>query len=246
MLEKVLEGYTPEKKARDRINLYVFYVMRALSLRMTPLFLKFKVSANQVSGIGIVVGIVGALFIAIGNYWVVIVGLILMQLWLLLDCVDGNIARFRHKFTSLGAFLEDLASGLFPPLLFSSVGVAASKMPGYVPFSVHIPASVFMVLGILSSLTVTLRKLVLRNYQIIYWGGQEQKNAIFFGSGVLAVLYRIAQNIFCMSSFIHIVLLLAAIFELLGLFTIVYFMANTLGMFLNIIQMVRKAISLHV
>lgn len=245
MLKEILNTYTPEKQLKDKTTLYVYYVLRRFSFWLTPLFMRLNISANTVSGMGIGVVVVAAALIAVGEYWAVIVGALLMQLWLLLDCTDGNIARCQKTFTLLGRFLEDIADCLVPALLFSSVGMAAARMPGYIPFGVQISSSIFVVLGVLSSFAVIFRKLIFRNFQIVFWEGKEEKNISFFNVGMLRTVYRMGQNLLGVYSFIHIVILLAAIFNLLGLFTIVYFIMNTAGTLVNVLQMIRKAVSLN-
>ena len=242
VLKEVLKNYTPEKRAKDKTTLYVYYVLRRLSFWITPLFLKCNISANQVSVLAIVTAILAAILIALGNYPILIAGVILMQFWLVLDCADGNIARYRNTFTRSGRFLEDIEDCLVTALLFSSIGIAASKMPGYIPFITKIYSYHFVILGILSSFVVIFRKLIFRNFQIIFWEGKEEKNINFFNTDMLRTIYKMGQNLLGIYSFIHIVILLSAVFNLLGLFTIVYFVINTAGMLFNTFQMIRKAV----
>lgn len=244
MLEQVVKTYTAEKKEKDKTTLWVYYALRRISFLLTPVFLKLNISANQVSVLSIIAAVSGAVLIMVGDYPIVIVGALVMHFWLILDCVDGNVARYRGTFTRLGLFLEDTADCLVPALLFSSIGIAASKEPGYIPPVVNLLPYHFVILGTWSSFVVIFRKLIFRNFQITFWAGKEQKNRLFFDSPLFYIVYKAGQELFGIYSFIHIVILLAAIFKLLGMFTLIYFLANTTGMLLNVFKMLRKATQL--
>ena len=66
-------------------NLWGRFVLREISYFSVWLFLKLGVSANLVTGVGFLIGFVGCLFIAFGNYSLMIVGAVMVNLWGLLD-----------------------------------------------------------------------------------------------------------------------------------------------------------------
>ncbi len=88
------------------------HIFRKLSIYFTKLFLITKISANQVTFLGLLVGIIAAVFLTFGNpiYW--IAAALLLYLFLILDLVDGEIARYNKTASVRGAFWDTI-SGLF-------------------------------------------------------------------------------------------------------------------------------------
>jgi Family of unknown function (DUF5941)/CDP-alcohol phosphatidyltransferase len=84
-------------------------VIRRLSRRMTPLALRRGLTPNQITVISFVVGLAAAGCFAAGDKAAGVgglVGALLLQLSLVVDCVDGEVARFTRTFTPLGAWLD--------------------------------------------------------------------------------------------------------------------------------------------
>ena len=89
------EGRDPGA-ARDFRNAYAV-VIRKLSIRITWLLLHTRMSANTVTIIGILIGVAGALMLASNRFWVLVGGLVLLQLSFVVDFSDGEIARYRAQ-----------------------------------------------------------------------------------------------------------------------------------------------------
>jgi Family of unknown function (DUF5941)/CDP-alcohol phosphatidyltransferase len=84
-------------------------VIRRLSRRLTPLALRRGLTPNQITVISFVVGLAAAGCFAAGDRAAGVgglVGALLLQLSLVVDCVDGEVARFTRTFTPLGAWLD--------------------------------------------------------------------------------------------------------------------------------------------
>lgn len=81
---------------RDVSNIYMRYVCRPVSIQITRLLIPTSVSADQVSAVMILVGVVAAAMFFCGNDFLFFTGLVFFQLWYVLDCVDGEVARYRN------------------------------------------------------------------------------------------------------------------------------------------------------
>jgi phosphatidylglycerophosphate synthase len=92
------------------------FLRLALALGLTP---------NQVTVIGILLGVAGAILFASGQYLTTALGAVLLQLALLTDWIDGDIARLRKLNSLKGAFLDKIMFDTVIPLLFFSIGVGA-------------------------------------------------------------------------------------------------------------------------
>src|SRR3989338_4585087 len=81
------------RKKKDDEQFYAWYVMRKVSIYVTKLLLPTSVTPNQVTVLSITAGMLGGLFYCFGNDFGFVMGGVMLQLWYLLDCVDGEIAR---------------------------------------------------------------------------------------------------------------------------------------------------------
>jgi len=85
---------------------YSTFVVRKLSKPLSALAIKARLSPNLVTVISFIVGMAAALSFAQGTRWALILGALLLQLSLILDCVDGEVARATHRFSVIGAWLD--------------------------------------------------------------------------------------------------------------------------------------------
>ncbi|MFA6600699.1 MAG: hypothetical protein WCU74_06800 [Candidatus Omnitrophota bacterium] len=81
---------------RDVSNVYMRYVCRPVSIRITRLLIPTAVTADQVSAVMILTGVLAAAMFLTGIPFLFYLGIALFQLWYVLDCVDGEVARYRN------------------------------------------------------------------------------------------------------------------------------------------------------
>jgi phosphatidylglycerophosphate synthase len=100
--------------------------MRRISVHFTRLLIPTRVTPDQLTaGMG-VAGIAAALVVTIPALWAALVGFLLLQVQLLLDCSDGELARWRGpKGGALGVYLDGLSHWTTDALLLVAVGVRA-------------------------------------------------------------------------------------------------------------------------
>lgn len=81
-------------------------VTRKISIYITYLMIKLKLTPNQITFLTLIIGIVGGIFIATGDeiYW--LLGFLLLYFSVILDAVDGELARFYNKVSELGRYLD--------------------------------------------------------------------------------------------------------------------------------------------
>ncbi len=111
--ERELAGYDEDRarldaavKANDGffttffVSSYSRYVARAAArMRFTP---------NQITVLSMLVGVLAALGFAKGERWSLIAGAALLQVAFMLDCVDGQLARYTRNFSRFGAWLDSV------------------------------------------------------------------------------------------------------------------------------------------
>jgi len=95
-------------KLANRANdgfLSVFFLRRVSKL-LTWAAVKIGATPNQVTIASFSIGLYAAFLFAQGDTWSLIGGAILLQVSIIVDCVDGEIARYTRKFSELGAWLD--------------------------------------------------------------------------------------------------------------------------------------------
>lgn len=80
---------------KDVSNVYMRYVSRAASIYVTRWLIPTRVTADQVSFAMIVTGVIGGLVLLSPNTLMAFLGCLVLQLWYVLDCADGEVARYR-------------------------------------------------------------------------------------------------------------------------------------------------------
>ena len=145
--------------------------MRKLSFYITWLFIKMGISADGATYLSISVGLLGCVLLAIGHYPTLVGGAILINIWYLLDCVNGNIARYQRVVSDYGEFVDDTSGYLMYALVFTGLGIgiyrhtdnslaAMLSLLSNGSFSAHIDKGFFLMAGSAAALSFTLRKVV--------------------------------------------------------------------------------------
>lgn len=129
--EAAVAAVSPERIARLQANrvddgFYSTFVVRKLSKPMTAVALKLGMSPNSITLISFAVGLLAAGSFALGDRWALVVGAILLQLSLIIDCVDGEVARATRRFSSLGAWLDASTDRVKEYLAYAGLAAGAA------------------------------------------------------------------------------------------------------------------------
>ena len=82
---------------------------RHLSLPITWLLRRTKVTPNQVTVVAFLCALAGGLVLAQGGYRAGVAGLLLVEAGSIIDGIDGELARLRFQFSRLGQWLDTVA-----------------------------------------------------------------------------------------------------------------------------------------
>jgi phosphatidylglycerophosphate synthase len=99
--------------------------MRRLSPYLTRLVLPTPLTASGVTALMSPAGLLGALSFTFAGIWPAVLGVLLVQLQLLLDCSDGEVARWRKQFSPAGVYLDQLAHYSTEAAIPAAIGVRA-------------------------------------------------------------------------------------------------------------------------
>ena len=102
---------------------YGEYFVNHFSIYLSYFLWKVGISANAVTIAMGAAGLIGSVCMVFDRLWLTIAGAILWQLWFVLDCVDGEVARLSHRTSLLGVYLDRLTHIFVNPTLSLSFGV---------------------------------------------------------------------------------------------------------------------------
>nr|MBA3622014.1 CDP-alcohol phosphatidyltransferase family protein [Euzebyales bacterium] len=99
--------------------------MRRLSLHATRFLVGTPVSANTLTGLMILVGLAAAAVATVPTLWAALLTVIGIQAYLLLDCSDGEVARWRGTTGPVGVYLDRLGHYVVEAALIAAIGLRA-------------------------------------------------------------------------------------------------------------------------
>ncbi|MFI1864096.1 CDP-alcohol phosphatidyltransferase family protein [Streptomyces jumonjinensis] len=104
--------------------------MREISLHVDPYLVNTRITPNQLTYLMIVVGIIGGAALLIPGLTGAILAAVLFQIYLLLDCVDGEVARWRGQTSITGVYLDRVGHYLCEAALLIGFGVRGADVFG--------------------------------------------------------------------------------------------------------------------
>ena len=151
-----LRAVTQPPEVRHRANAEHWTAslyLRDLSPYLTWLLLKTSISANGVTGLMILVGWSTAAALLVPGIAGAALALVLGQLQMLVDCCDGEVARWRNTSSPAGVFLDKVGHYTTEALIPIALGIRAAGYPFGVPEDF-----VWTTLGFALALVIVLNK----------------------------------------------------------------------------------------
>ncbi|MEU9603527.1 CDP-alcohol phosphatidyltransferase family protein [Streptomyces sp. NPDC048057] len=104
--------------------------MREISLRVDPYLVNTRITPNQLTYLMVVVGVLGGAALLIPGLTGAVLAAVLFQVYLLLDCVDGEVARWRKQTSVTGVYLDRIGHYLCEAALLVGFGVRGADVFG--------------------------------------------------------------------------------------------------------------------
>ncbi|MER7026517.1 MULTISPECIES: CDP-alcohol phosphatidyltransferase family protein [Streptomyces] len=104
--------------------------MREVSLRIDRHLVNTKVTPNQLTYVMTVAGALAAPALLVPGIWGAVLGVVMVQLYLLFDCVDGEIARWKKQYSMSGVYLDRVAAYLCDAAVLVGFGLRAADLWG--------------------------------------------------------------------------------------------------------------------
>ncbi|WP_413378329.1 CDP-alcohol phosphatidyltransferase family protein [Alkalihalobacillus sp. 1P02AB] len=149
-------------------DLWSWFVLRRLSIYVTLLFIKLKLTPNVVSWLSFLGIIFSGFFMLISTPLAFIIAFVSYNLGYLFDCVDGEIARLTGNTSKKGFFIDMLIQAATIPVFISFV-MSLLVLRGYLHLSV-LESILLYVLIVVSIMSL----LIPLSYQITINEGMEQ------------------------------------------------------------------------
>jgi phosphatidylglycerophosphate synthase len=144
----------PEVRLRRNAEHWTAHLyLRDISPYLTWLFLKTSISANGVTWLMILTGWATAAALLIPGLWGAALALLLGQLQMLIDCCDGEVARWRRTSSPVGHFLDAVGHYSTETLIAIAIGVRAAAYPISTPDDYR-----WLLLGMTLALIIVLNK----------------------------------------------------------------------------------------
>lgn len=104
--------------------------MREISLRVDRHLVNTKVTPNQLTYLMTVAGVLSAPALLVPGIPGALLGVLMVQLYLLLDCVDGEVARWKKQFSLGGVYLDRVGAYLCDAAVLVGFGLRAADLWG--------------------------------------------------------------------------------------------------------------------
>lgn len=229
------------KRKIDSIPVRVFY--RPASFVTASVFTKMGVSANTVSYISGIIGIIGCFCYLPNNWGIHILGAILINFWLVLDCTDGNMARCVKK-QAYGEFADAIAGYVLLGFMCTCIGFAAYNEKG-VLFESGCPWLIF--LGSLASTSDALTRATYNKFKttsrdLVDKGVMSQLIDDAKARHQRGFLRALFEDQFGLGGFLPLFILLATFFHMLDLIVIYLFLYYGFGLLATLGVTIKKAV----
>lgn len=239
---KFFHDSLPEWKRKiDSIPVRVFY--RPASFVMASVCTKMGMTANTVSYISGIIGLVGCVCYLLNIYCLNILGAVLINFWLVLDCTDGNMARCVKK-QAYGEFADAVAGYVLIGFMCTCIGFAAYMEDGLL---VKAGNPWIILLGAFGSAADALTRATYNKFKstsrdMCDRGIMPEVQDDAKASHQRGFLRALFEDQFGLGGFLPLFILLATIFHALDIITIYLFLYYGAGLAATLFVTIRNAI----
>jgi len=236
------------KSKQDKNELMGFHIVRPLSFYPTALSMNIGLTANQTTWISLYVLLAGCLLLAVGSYLTAVTGAVLLNVWLILDFVDGNIARYEKSCSRYGEFIDAMGAYI-AHLSFFTAGIGFyisrdSLLLSNFTLPVDQYAVAILITGSIASITAIWIRLIYQKFKNTFDDSDFEKENVLDvreKDSVFKMLLNLGHNLVNLSGLLLPVFLFAAAFRLLDAFLIFIAFANTSIVAITLVRVLRLA-----
>ena len=104
--------------------------MREISLRCDRYLVNTRITPNQLTYLMTLCGVLAAPALLVPGIAGAVLGVVMVQLYLLLDCVDGEVARWKKQYSLGGVYLDRVGAYLTDAAVLVGFGLRAADLWG--------------------------------------------------------------------------------------------------------------------
>jgi len=122
-----------------------------LSIHFTRIILYTHLTPNQLTTLGLILGILSSVFFARGEYFYSLIGILFLNISVFLDWIDGSVARYKKMCSLRGYYLDILAYEIVTPLIIIGLSIGA-----YFNNLFGIPGLVYLITGLFAAFSIMI------------------------------------------------------------------------------------------
>jgi phosphatidylglycerophosphate synthase len=106
------------------------YIPRKVSIYFTKCFILLGISANQITLISVIIGLLTAILLGLSGSLYVALAAVMLLLVTILDCSDGEVSRYYGRDSLSGEYLDRIAGAIIDPFILFAIGISIFKYTG--------------------------------------------------------------------------------------------------------------------
>lgn len=208
----------------DKCGIISRYIHRPISFAVSAFFSNVGFTPNQVSFLALIVAICTCFVFLIPSSYAYFTGAVLMNVWLVLDCADGNMARVLGG-QPYGEFADATSSYFLYGFLFPAMGMASCRIGGVIfPEGDYIVAYI----GAMASGSTLMSKLYYHKAMDMEYLSEGKLNSIRGngrkGNSKISKIYNTISDKFLLGEWDMVFVVVAVMMKAMDLFILIFFL----------------------
>ena len=108
------------------------WVNSIFSIKISSLLIKTFLTPNQITILGLFIGLASGILFAQGNYWNTLIGGVLLSITAILDCCDGDVARLKFMESDFGENLDTACDNIINIFIFIGIMLGVARYDGLI------------------------------------------------------------------------------------------------------------------
>jgi len=185
-------NYPEVKIKRNHLRLWRWLFIGRLGFYVSWIAARLKISANCITILSFLFGLVGIYFLIKGEFFIGIIGI---NFWYLFDCADGNLARYYKIKSKLGQFLDEGLGELILTFMWFAIGIGLYKHPdSSIQIIENLKNINLFFCGSFISISIALRNCISFRFSNLYKNNNSDKENSFIKKEIS--ILQIGKNIF--------------------------------------------------
>ncbi len=108
------------------------WVNSIFSIKISSLLVKTFLTPNQITILGLFIGLASGILFAQANYWNTLIGGVLLSITAILDCCDGDVARLKFMESDFGKNLDTACDNIINIFIFIGIMLGVARYDGLI------------------------------------------------------------------------------------------------------------------